>query len=329
MTLRNSTVLITGATGFLGSHLVKRLSDEGVIVRALAHRPNRDQIINILPNVEIIMGDITDAPRMKEVTQGVDYVFHVAAALGGKLDLQKQVNVDGTTCVTYAAVEANVKRLVHVSSIGYYGFPPPSIVTEDTSITKTPSPYNITKASAEVMLQTIAQAKNLSYSIIRPAMIYGVRSHAWTETMFRLAKRNPTPFIGDGSGYAHPIHVNDVVDMMIRLATHPDADGQAFNCAPDPAPTWREFLGFYASLVGHQNWLSLPKPLFKAVAPIAEFGATLLGEPRAIPQMIDFITSQGTYSMQKAKRLLDWQPSITLEDGIQSCIPYLQEKGLL
>ena len=329
MTLHGSTALVTGATGFLGSHLVTRLSNDGVLVRALARRPNQDQIINTLPNVDVIMGDITDAQRMKEVTQGVDYVFHVAAVLGGKLNFQKVINVDGTTCVTYAAVEANVKRLVHVSSIGYYGFPPPRLITEDTAITKTSSPYNVTKASAEVMLQTIAQTKNLSYSIIRPAMIYGARSHAWTQTMFRLAKWNPTPFIGDGSGNAHPIHVDDVVDMMIILATHPNADGHAFNCAPDPAPTWREFLGSYSAMVGHQNWFSLPKALVKAVAPIAEIGATLFGEPRAIPQMIDFITSQSTYSMQKAKHLLDWQPCVSLEDGIQSCLPYLQKKGLL
>lgn len=176
MILGNSIALVTGATGFLGSHLVKRLSDEDVTVRALVRRPNRDRYISNLPNVEMVMGDITDTHCMKEVTQGVGYVFHVAAAMGGNLDYQKRINVDGTTSVAYAAVEANVKRLVYVSSIGYYGFPPPPLVTEDTSITKTPSPYNITKASAEVMLHTIAQSKSLSYSIIRPAMIYGGKS---------------------------------------------------------------------------------------------------------------------------------------------------------
>lgn len=329
MTLSGRTALVTGATGFLGSHLVQRLSNDGVKVRALARRPDRDQDIRDLPNVEIVMGDITDAQRMKEVSVGVDYIFHVAAALGGKLDYQKQINVDGTTSVAYGAIEANVKRLIHVSSIAYYGFPPPSLVTEDTDILKTSSPYNITKASAEVMLRTLAQTKSLSYSIIRPAMIYGARSDAWTRQMFILAKRNPTPFIGEGNGHAHPIHVDDVVDLMITLATHPNASGEAFNCAPNPGPTWREFLGHYSALVGQQNWLSLPKPLFKAVAPIAEFGATLWGEPRAIPQMIDFITSQSTYSMQKAKDLLDWQPCVSLDNGIQSCIPYLREKGLL
>lgn len=329
MTLKNKTALVTGATGFLGGHLVKRLSDEGAIIRALARRPDRDRYIRDLLNVEIVMGDITNSERMKEVTQGVDYVFHVAAALGGNLKSQQHINVDGTASVAYAAIEANVQRLIHVSSIAYYGFPVPPIVDETANITQTSSPYNITKASAEAILYTIAQSRGLSYSIIRPALIYGARSNAWTKTLFKLARWNPTPFIGDGSGNAHPIHVEDVVDLMLTVATHPNADGEVFNCAPDPAPTWREFLGAYAALVGHQNWLSLPPTLFKTVAPLAEFFTTLKGEPAALPNMVKFITSPSTYSMQKAYDLLDWQPQVALADGIQSCIPYLNEEGLL
>jgi len=330
MTLANSTTLVTGATGFLGGHLVKRLSDDGAQVIALARRPERDRYIRDLPNVQIVQGDITDSARMKEVMQGVDYVFHVAAALGGNIQLQKQINVDGTANIVYGAVENQVKRLVHVSSIAYYGFPVSGFITEDHPIVETESPYNITKASAEAMLRMIANRRPLSYSIIRPALIYGARSNPWTKTMFRLTRFNPTPFIGDGNGNAHPIHVDDVVDLMITVATHPNADGEAFNCAPDPAPTWREFLGAYAKLAGHQNWLSLPPAMFRLLAPLAEgIVSSVSGEPRSLPEMVQFITGESQYSMQKAKDLLDWQPTVALDDGIQSCVPYLHEKGLL
>lgn len=329
MSLAGQTVLVTGATGFVGSHLVERLSKDGAIVKALARRPDRDRHIRNLPNVNMIMGNITDSQSMKKVTKDVDYVFHVAAAMGGNIHHQKHVNVDGTTHVAYGAIANNIKRLVHVSSIAYYGFPAPQIVTEDTVITPTKSPYNITKASAEAILSTIAKTKGLSYSIIRPAMIYGPRSSAWTNTMFRLARFRPTPFIGDGTGHAHPIHVSDVADLMITLATHPNAEARAFNCAPDPAPTWRDFLGAYSALVEHQDWLSLPPTLFRAGAPIAEAIATIMGEPQATPAMVDFILSKSTYSMQKARDLLNWQSKVSLQAGIDSCIPYLQEKGLL
>lgn len=330
MTLNGAKTLVTGATGFLGGHLVKRLSDEGASVIALARRPDRDRYIKDLPNVEIVQGDITDSARMKEVMSGVDYVFHVAAALGGNIQHQKTINIDGTANVAYGAVENNVKRMVHVSSIAYYGFPVSGIMREDHPITPTKSPYNITKASAEALLQTIADAKSLSYSILRPALIYGARSNPWTKTMFRLAKWNPTPFVGDGGGNAHPIHVDDVVDLCVTLATHPNADRQAFNCAPVNPPTWREFLSAYSALVGHHNWLGLPVGLVKLVAPILDAViSTTTGEPRSIPAMVEFITSESCYSMDKAKQLLDWQPQISLEEGIKSCVPYLREKGLL
>jgi len=329
MTVRDAKVLVTGSTGFLGGHLVKRLSQDGAKVIALARRPERDRYIKDLTHVEIVTGDITDSARMKEVMQDVDYVFHVAAALGGNIQHQKLINVDGTSNVVYGAVENNVKRLVHVSSIAYYGFPVSGVITEDHPIVETKSPYNITKASAETILRTIAEARNLSHSILRPALIYGARSQPWTKTMFRLARFRPTPFVGDGSGNAHPIHVDDVVDLMVTLATHPNADEEVFNCAPVNPPTWREFLGAYSALVGHQNWLSLPSSLFKLVAPVAESIATLAGEPRSLPAMVEFITSSSRYSMDKAKDKLNWQPQVSLEDGIQSCVPYLREKGLL
>ncbi len=330
MTLNNSKILVTGATGFLGGHLVKRLSNDGATVIALARQPDRDRYIKDLPNVDVVMGDITDSVRMKEVMADVEYVFHVAAALGGTIEYQKAINVDGTANVVYGAIENNVKRIVHVSSIAYYGFPVVGTVTEDHTIISTKNPYNVTKASAEVMLRTLADAKGLSYSIVRPALIYGERSNPWTKTMFRLAKWNPTPFIGDGSGNTHPIHVDDVVDLCITVATHSNADKEAFNCAPASPPTWREFLGKYSALVGHQNWLSLPVGLFKFAAPIAEAViGTLTNEPRSIPAMVEFITSKSCYSMEKANRLLDWQSSVPLDEGIESCIPYLREKGLL
>jgi nucleoside-diphosphate-sugar epimerase len=116
----------------------------------------------------------------------------------------------------------------------------------------------------------------------------------------------------------------------MTLATHPDADGEAFNCAPTHPPTWREFLGTYAALAGHQNWLPLPVGLVKAIAPILDVVVGIAtGEPRALPAMVDFITSDARYTMDKAKHVLDWQPSVSLEDGIASCVPFLREKGLL
>ncbi|MBZ0276609.1 MAG: NAD(P)-dependent oxidoreductase, partial [Anaerolineae bacterium] len=187
----------------------------------------------------------------------------------------------------------------------------------------------VTKSRGEAVIREIGQEQHVPYAIIRPAMIYGPRSGMWTKTLFQVAKRRPTPFLGDGSGHAHPIHVDDVVDMMIVLATHPQAENQAFNCAPDPAPTWRALLGGYSQLVGHDRWLALPAWPIRLVAPLAETVMMLRGEPQEVPALIPFVMSHKTYTMTKAREMLGWQPQVSLEDGIQRCAPWLREKGLL
>jgi nucleoside-diphosphate-sugar epimerase len=325
--LAGKTAFVTGATGFLGGVLVRRLAAEGVYVRALARRANRDRFIAGLENVDIYSGDMTDTKRLHEITTGCDYVFHVAATLGGSVAKLRPVNVEGTRSLMEAAESAGVKRVVHVSSIAIYGFPSQGIITEDKPPLPNRVPYNITKLEGEQAL--IGAAKNVPYSIIRPGMIYGANSVMWTRNMFNLAKRRPTLFVGDGSGSTHPVYVDDVVDMMVTLATHPRAAGEAFNCAPDPSPTWREYLGAYAKLAGHDRWLALPVPLVKLIVPLAEGVLTLRGEPQDIPKIIPYITGQITYSMQKARDYLNWQPKVSLEEGIQRCVPYLREKGLL
>ncbi len=329
MTLQGKTVLVTGATGFLGGAIARRLAEEGAFVKALARRPNRDAYLRDVENIQIVEGDITDANRMKDIAQGCDYIFHSAAALGGPYHHQYRVNVEGTRHVAMAAAEARVTRFIHISSIAVYGYSYTSDVTEDMPQRPGRVPYNRTKSEAETALRHLASEHNLAYSIIRPGMIYGPRSVGWTLTMFKLGRRRPTPFIGDGSGFSHPIYIDDVIDLTLLLATHPAAVGQAFNCAPDPAPTWREFIGAYSQLAGHQDWLAIPPFLLKIAAPFVELFLTLRGEPQDLIQLIPFMMGRKTYKMDKARQLLGWTAKTSLAEGIRLCEPYLREKGLL
>ena len=325
------TALVTGAPGFLGGALARRLADDGVQVKALARRPNRDRGIRDVPNIAIVMGDVTDADRMQEVVQGCDAVFHVAAALGGRMATQRRVNVEGTRNVMLAAARAKVGRAVFVSSIAVYGYGVAGRVTEETPLAPRRDPYNVTKAEAEAVVRQIGNERGLSYSIVRPGTIYGPGSGVWTRTLFKLAKRQPTLFIGDGSGSAHPIFVDDVVDLLVTTATHPAAAGEAFNCAPDPAPAWRAFLDGYGRLAGQMEprWLGIPVWAGWILAHGIEFMLRLRGEPKDAPDAVRFLTRRVTYSMEKARDLLGWTAAVDLESGIERCAPYLREKGLL
>lgn len=332
--IKNSTVFVTGATGFLGGWLVKRLAAEGAIVRALARRPERADFLRHLDHVEIVQGDVTDAGRMVELCTSCDVVFHVAAAFDS-MQSQQKVNVEGTINVVQAAARANVQRLVHVSSIACYGADRHGTVVEEDMLVPIPNdPYSISKIAGEQAVRDITAQTGLPYSIIRPAMIYGEGSSAWTDTLFTLATRKPIfllgNFIGDGSGHSQPIHVEDVVDLMLVLAEHPAAIGEAFNCAPDPAPTWREFLGGYAQLAGKTFGGGIPAPIVRTAADLLAALTPRDHRAQALPGVVrNHVLGDTTYSMEKAQRLLNWRAKVELQTGIVNLRAYLKNKGLL
>lgn len=327
--LLGESVLVTGATGFLGGALVRRLAADGVRVRALARRLDRARAIREIPGVTITLGDIRDADDMRAAVEGCAVVFHVAAALGGSYDDQYAANVTGTQTVVEAAARAAVGRFVHVSTISVYGYRNFEDVTEDTLPDPGADPYHGTKLAAEHSARAVSRLRGLPFTIVRPSMIYGPGSNAWTAGMFQLARLNPLPLPNGGAGSAYPIYIDDVVDLLVTVATHPAALGESFNCTPDPSPTWREFLGAYARLAGHQNFIDVP---LEPLLPLARWIGGLAGRDNQIadlPDLLPFLQRYITYRMDKARDLLGWQSQISLEDGIARCAPYLREKGLL
>ncbi|MBI1259768.1 MAG: SDR family NAD(P)-dependent oxidoreductase [Chloroflexi bacterium] len=324
MTLSNQQVLVTGATGFLGGALTLRLAAEGVRVRALARSPQKAASLRER-GIEVFEGDVTDRTAMRLAVDGCRVVFHIAASLGGSYAQQRAVNVEGTRNVVRAAALANVERFVHISSISTYGYNYRGDVTEEMTLAPGSDPYAITKAEGE----RDVRAADMPYTIIRPGMIYGPGAVNWTGNLFKVARLNPTPFVGSGLGSAFAIHVDDVVDLLITAATHPAAVGQVFNCTPDPSPTWREYLGRFSLLAGHDNWLPIPPALIYPLAGIVMLVSPAYTMGRDLPDQVGFLTRTITYKMAKARDLLGWTPQIDLDTGIASCVPWLREQGLL
>lgn len=317
-------VLVTGATGFLGGALARRLVAEGASVRALVRSPQKAAPLQAL-GVKLISGDLNDTAALAQAAENCAIVYHVAAALGGDYAKQRPVNVDGTCVVVSAARAAGVQRLVHVSTISVYGYTCSGDQREDQPPNPGSNPYALTKAEAE----QVVIGGGIPYTIIRPGMIYGAGAVNWTRALFRLARLKPTPFVGSGTGTAFPIYVDDVVALLITVASHPAAANQIFNCAPDPSITWREFLGAYSRLAGHDRWLPLPPFLFVALGWGASLFAPPVSERRSLRDQVGFLQRSVTYKMDKARDQLGWQPQVDLETGISRCAPWLREQGLL
>ena len=326
-TFSSSRVLITGATGFLGGKLVHLLLDQGATVRVIARTPEKAAAL-AERGAQVMQADLTDANSLRQAAQGCDLVFHVAVDYTSYAK-QVAVNVDGTRNLALASVDAGVKRFVHVSTAAAYGSLIRGDVYEDQPLYPAAYPYSITKAQGERELLNIAARTGLPYTIVRPGMIYGEHSPTWTDLLFSIAQRTPTFWLNDGSGSAHLIHIDDVVNLLVICATHPAAVNQIFHCTPDPAPSWREVFTHYAALADQQPKIVSLKPIASIAAGIAMLVSPPISMGRELPDLLELISTQVTFKMTNARDLLGWSPHIALADGIASCRDYLRTKGLL
>jgi nucleoside-diphosphate-sugar epimerase len=135
--------------------------------------------------------------------------------------------------------------------------------------------------------------------------------------------------VGNGRGSQPVIFVDDLVDMLLTLATHPAAAGEAFNCAIDPSPTVKEFLHAYGRLVGNETWLGIPAGLVATVGSVIVPISKKETYGRHLPRNMRMIDKTINYKMDKARRVLGWSPRYDVASGVQATVPWLREQGIL
>jgi len=254
--LTGKTVLVTGATGFIGGRLVERLvSLEGARVRALVHTMGNAVRIARLP-VELIRGDLLDLDSLRSAAQGCDVIFHCAYGSSGNDEERRQVNVDGTRNVLQAALEAGVRRVVHFSTVAVHDVDHSGVVDETAPYATQGDVYTLSKIEAEKVVFAYQRDNGLEVVVLRPPVVYGPYAPYWTVAQIECIKNGNFTLVEDGQGTCNPIYVDDVVAASTLAAVHPGADGEAFIIANNPT-TWREVFGYYLQMVGKSqvpNW---------------------------------------------------------------------------
>ncbi len=210
--MTEKTVLVTGA-GCLGSRLVDRLYQDGFHVKALDSSAQRLEFLE--DKIEKIAADILDKKALSKAFSGCDYIVHTAAVLGGPVKLLYRINVDGVENVMSAAAEAKVKRVVHISSNAVYGVSHMQDISEEMGPSPSGQAYSRSKAAGEQVVRDLGKAHNLSYSIIRPAAIFGPGAQYFTGSYLKRARQKPILCMGRGQGALHVVYVDDVVDLAI------------------------------------------------------------------------------------------------------------------
>jgi uncharacterized protein YbjT (DUF2867 family) len=217
-------ILVTGATGFVGGHVVHALRAAGKDVRALARDPRRASRLTAW-GAEVAVGDSTDPASLRRATAGCETVVHLVAIRQGREESFRRIMVDGTRDLLAAAQEAGVSRFVHMSALG---------VSEET---KDLVPYYRAKWETEQLVGASA----LEHVIFRPSFVFGADGGI-LPTFVKLARFSPvTPIIGSGQQRIQPIWVDDVAAYFARAVDLPEPAGRTVELGGPDAVTWNEF----------------------------------------------------------------------------------------
>ena len=321
--------LVTGATGFTGTHLVRSLVADGVPVRVIARSAERAR--QLLPDsVEIIEGDVADPEVIGRAMQGVGTVYHLAAVYreAKHRDLRyREVNVEASRLLLEAAVRASVGRYVHCSTVGVHGHiaAPPA----DESAAYAPGDvYQATKCEAEQLALTYRD--RIPLAVARPTAIYGPGDTRLLK-MFRLITQRRFPLLGGGQNYYHTVHVKDLVRGLRLLGTHSRAVGEVFILGGESYLKLSELAAIIASVAGvPAPRLRLPVRPFQLAGSLVEKLCVPLGiEPPIYRRRVDFFTKSRAFSIEKARRLLGYRPEVRLVDGIRETMDWYVAHGYL
>lgn len=315
MSWKNSHVLVTGAGGFIGSHLVEALLAQGAQVRAFLryNSATSKRNLDLLPSelqrrIEAYFGDLRDGKAVRGACEGMECVFHLGAIISIPYSYAHPqeavaVNVLGTLNVLTGAREAGVRRVVHASSSEVYGTAQYVPMDEQHPL-KAQSPYAATKIAADALAYSFHSAYNLPLVIVRPFNTYGPRqsARAVIPAIITQALAGNTVKLGALHPTRDFTYVTDTVDGFIKAAESQDAMGQVLNLGVGEAVSIGEVAQRIIALVG------------KPVELVAD-EARLRPAPSEVRQLISNNT--------RAKTLLGWSPQVPLTEGLQRTIQWI------
>ncbi len=327
--------LVTGGTGFVGTHLVRKLTERGDKVRCLVRKTSDVASLKRM-GVELAEGDITMYESLLDAARGAEVIYHAAALVevgGASRSEFYLVNVEGTRNVLKACETAGVGRLVHVSTQSVtFDFTDKYDSTEDAPFpSRYKDNYSETKALAEREVMGAAKQGRVSACAVRPTWVWGPGDMTILPIIAKLARRKQLFLINGGRAETSTSYVENVCDCLILAAQRENVSGEAFLVTDDERITAREFIEKMADAAGFARpKLSIPYGLAYASAAVAETLHAISGS-RKPPLMTRYgiaLTGRNlTFSCEKAKRALGYRPEVNIDEGMRRLSAWVSEIG--
>ena len=332
----NAEFLVTGATGFIGTHLVRRLLQEGKIVRVITRRMiNKDHFgTGFKYPPQVYVGNMLDADFVGHACRGVESVYHLAAATKGDLFTQVEGTCVGTKNLLKAIKDNNITRLIYVSSVSILDqtkYPKDGIIDEDFPYESHPlkrGAYTYSKLRAEEMVRSFQEESNTKTVIIRPGIVWGPGSKQMLlETHFRIGK-HIFIVLGQRKKRLPLIYVENLIDALMNANDIDTVSTRPFNIVDFDNPTQNEYLNMLKTATGERYFtifipISLTLPLVFVAERILGF---ILRKQLNISYQFKSKNNRSTYSITEAQSILRWESKRPFLEGLKSYYGWLEQQ---
>jgi len=326
-------VLVTGATGLVGVAAARRAVQQGSRVRAMVRATSDRRELEGL-GVEMVEADLGVPDSLPPLVDDVDVVIHTAAHVGdwGPAEKYRAINVVGLEHLLAAAERAGkLRRWVQVSTLGVYQ----ARHHYGTDETEAPDVagldgYTRTKAEAEVVIRQHVDQNGLPAVIVRPGFIYGPGERHWLPGVVEKIQTGKMKLVGDGKKVLNNTYVGNLVDAIFLAVEKDGIAGEVFNIRDERLVTREELIYTIADYLGKPHPRKVPEWVARGVVGIIEGLAKLRGAteaPLLTRARIKFLTLNLDFSIEKAKRVLGYQPRVDFKEGIKESLDWMMGRG--
>jgi nucleoside-diphosphate-sugar epimerase len=324
-------VALTGASGYTGGRLLEALRARGDEVAVLVRPESVSERLRSRAS-RVVEGGLGDAEAAARLVEGADAVLHVAAVYrtaGHPDSYYREVNVAGTERLLEAAARAGIRRFVHTSTVGVHGHVehPPA---DETAPFAPGDIYQATKAEAEALALDFHRKRGLPVAVVRPGAIYGPGETRFLK-LFRAIARGRYAIVGTGRTFYHPVYIDDLVSGFLLALDRPEAVGEAFLVCGPSYVSQADLAALVAKHTGGRVLpLRIPARPVQWAGDLVEAICVPLGlEPPLHRRRVDFWTKSRAFTIEKARRLLGYDPKVDLDEGIRRTAAAYREAGWL
>lgn len=332
-------ILVTGAAGFIGSHLVEYLLEKNIQISQLRLFVKTGETLENLPNkkFDVVFGDIRNVNDVKKAMKDVTTVYHLAARIdfdGKTYKEYEEVNVLGTKNLVDEAVKnKNFKKFVNFSSIGVHGLPAGIGNIVNWNESHKPSYTNFygqSKWEAEEVVRKAHRDYDLPYVTIRPASVYGPREKGPTLALYKAIKSGQFLMIGDGKNRMHYVYVSDLVEATYLAGNSKITNGEYIIAGEKPTRFVDVVKYVGESIDKLQPKLIIPKNFALFIAYVCALTTKITGIKLPIfPSRVRTMTATYYYNISKAKNELHYKPKVDFKHGAQILGKWYEDNGYL